>query len=144
MTLRCCRVDELELDISNMQHPYTSLACCRVSSASKMASSGQQQLTTQLDHLTARYEGTGHADMTRHEWAEHQHRDSIASYLGHSSMVDYFAMAEGVSVGRARLNLLERMHRPIGEPPAADAAPPADRAKKPAPKPTGTVDRAYP
>jgi splicing factor 3B subunit 5 len=82
-----------------------------------MASDGQQKLTSQLEHLNARYVGTGHADITRHEWAEHQHRDSIASYLGHSSIVEYFALAEGVSVGRARLNLLERLHRPVGDPP---------------------------
>lgn len=116
-----------------------------------MASGGQQQLTTQLDHLTARYEGAGHADMTRHEWATHQHRDSIASYLGHASMVDYFAMAEGVSVGRARLNLLERMHRPVGDPPAAPAAPAGDACKPPAaattaaPAPRSSIiERAYP
>jgi splicing factor 3B subunit 5 len=112
-----------------------------------MASSGQQQLTTQLDHLTARYEGTGHADMTRHEWATHQHRDAIASYLGHASMVEYFALAEGISVGRARLNLLERLHRPVGEPPASDAdeTPTASgAAQKPPVTKTGTVDRPYP
>lgn len=121
-----------------------------------MASGGQQQLTTQLDHLTARYEGAGHADMSRHEWATHQHRDSIASYLGHASMVDYFAMAEGVSVGRARLNLLERMRRPVGDAPGpaagAGAAPvaaapagDAGAAESAAPRPSaGTVDRAYP
>lgn len=83
-----------------------------------MGPPNQQQSNTPLDQLTARYVGTGHADMTRHEWAEHQHRDSIASYLGHSSIVEYFALAEGISVGRARLNLLERLHRPVGDPPA--------------------------
>jgi splicing factor 3B subunit 5 len=88
-----------------------------------MGSDGQKQLTSQLEHLNARYVGTGHADMDRHEWAEHQHRDSIASYLGHSSMVEYFALAEGISVGRARLNLLERLHRPVGEPPKSQDTP---------------------
>lgn len=51
------------------------------------------------------------------EWATGQHRDSIASYLGHDSIIDYFAMAEGISSGRAKLNLLERMHAPCGPPP---------------------------
>lgn len=51
------------------------------------------------------------------EWATQQHRDSIASYLGHDSLIDYFATAEGISSGRARLNLLERMHRPCGPAP---------------------------
>lgn len=82
-----------------------------------MASAGQNYLASQLEVLNSRYVGTGHSDMTRHEWAEHQHRDSIASYLGHSSILEYFALAEGISVGRARLNLLERMHRPVGDPP---------------------------
>lgn len=86
-----------------------------------MGPPNQQQLSTPLDQLTARYVGTGHADMTRHEWAEHQHRDSIASYLGHSSILEYFALAEGISVGRARLNLLERLHRPVGEKPESDS-----------------------
>lgn len=53
----------------------------------------------------------------RSEWATSQHRDSIASYLGHYSIIDYFAIAEGVSAGRAKFNLLERMHRPCGPPP---------------------------
>lgn len=35
-------------------------------------------------------------------------------------MVEYFAMAEGISVARARLNLFERMHRPVGEAPAGE------------------------
>jgi splicing factor 3B subunit 5 len=78
----------------------------------------QQSMTTQLDQVYGRYVGTGHADMTRHEWAEHQHRDSIASYLGHESIVEYFALAEGISTGRAKLNLLERLHRPVGDPKA--------------------------
>jgi splicing factor 3B subunit 5 len=108
-----------------------------------MASGGQQQLTTQLDHLTARYEGTGHADMTRHEWASHLHRDSIASYLGHASVVEYFALAEGVSVGRARLNLLERLHRPVGEPLEADVKAAPQPIKAPAKPSGGTVDRPY-
>ena len=51
------------------------------------------------------------------EWAVNQHRDSIASYIGHHSMLEYFALAEGISAGRAKLNLLERMIRPCGERP---------------------------
>lgn len=80
-----------------------------------MGSVAQQSLTTQLEHLHSRYVGTGHPDTSRREWAENQHRDSIASYLGHDSIVEYFALAEGVSVGRARFNLLERLHQPVGK-----------------------------
>ena len=67
--------------------------------------------------MQAKDVGTGHADTTRHEWAENQHRDSIASYLGNRSMLQYFAIAEGTSVTRVRRNLLEKIHRPVGEPP---------------------------
>lgn len=71
----------------------------------------------QLEHLQARYVGTGHSETTQHEWATNQHRDSIASYLSHPWMLEYFAIAEGISVGRVKHNLLEKMHRPCGEPP---------------------------
>jgi len=40
------------------------------------------------------------------------HRDSIASYIGHGSQVDWFAIAEGISPSRARFNLLQKMHNP--------------------------------
>lgn len=72
---------------------------------------------SQLESLHARYVGTGHAGTTQHEWATNQHRDSIACYLGRPSMLQYFAVAEGISMGRVKLNLLEKMHRPCGEPP---------------------------
>ena len=32
-------------------------------------------------------------------------------------MLEYFAVAEGISIGRVKLNLIERMHRPCGDPP---------------------------
>lgn len=77
----------------------------------------QNGVYAQLEHLQAKYVGTGHPETSQHEWATNQHRDSIASYLGHHSMLEYFAIAEGLSVGRVKLNLLERMHRPCGDPP---------------------------
>ena len=46
---------------------------------------------------------------TKHEWAVNQHRDSIASHLGHSDLMSYFAVAQGESVGRVRYQLLEKM-----------------------------------
>ncbi|KAI0560072.1 Splicing factor 3B subunit 10 (SF3b10) [Gracilaria domingensis] len=73
---------------------------------------------SQLEHLHSKYVGTGHSETTQHEWATNQHRDSIASYLGRPSLLHYFAVAEGISVGRVKLNLLEKMHRPCGEAPS--------------------------
>lgn len=46
-----------------------------------------------------------------------QHRDSIASYVGHHGLLDYMATAEGVTSERARLNLLNRMREPCGKAP---------------------------
>ncbi|CDF39881.1 putative splicing factor 3B subunit 5 [Chondrus crispus] len=77
----------------------------------------QSGVSAQLEHLQARYVGTGHPGTTQHEWATNQHRDSIASYLAHPWMLEYFSVAEGASVGRIKHNLLEKMHRPCGEPP---------------------------
>lgn len=57
------------------------------------------------------------SDMLQSEWAVNQHRDSIASYLGYRSLTEYFALAEGVPSARVRLNLLNRLHKPCGEPP---------------------------
>lgn len=69
------------------------------------------------DHIQAKYVGTGHSDMTKFEWASNQHRDSIASHLGHSDIMTYFAVAQGDSIGRTRYALLEKMLQPCGPPP---------------------------
>ena len=55
----------------------------------------------------------------RSEWAVNHHRDSIASHIGHTDLLTYFAVAEGASVGRTRYAMLERMIQPCGPPPAA-------------------------
>lgn len=41
------------------------------------------------------------------EWATNQHRDSIASHIGHSDLLSYFAVAENNAIGRVRYQLLE-------------------------------------
>ena len=46
-----------------------------------------------------------------------QHRDSCASYIGHSSLVSYFAVAENQSIGRVKYNLLQKMIQPCGPTP---------------------------
>ena len=75
------------------------------------------KLSSQMEHLQAKYVGTGHADLTKYEWAVNQHRDSYASYIGHYPLLSFFAVAENESVSRVRYNFLEKMARPCGAPP---------------------------
>lgn len=56
----------------------------------------------------------------RSEWATNMHRDSYASYIGHNSMLAYFATAENESIGRVQYNFLQKMLAPCGSPPAKD------------------------
>lgn len=72
---------------------------------------------SQLEHLQSKYIGTGHADTTKYEWLTNQHRDSLASYLGHSDLLSYYAIAENETMARVRFNLMEKMLQPCGPPP---------------------------
>ncbi len=74
-------------------------------------------INSQLEHLQAKYVGTGHTDLNRFEWAVNIHRDSYASFIGHHNMVSYFAVAENESVGRVKYNLMQKMLLPCGLPP---------------------------
>lgn len=64
-----------------------------------------------------RYVGTGHSDMSKFEWAVNQHRDTLASNIGHYDMLSFIAVAQSDSVGRVRYQLLEKMLQPCGAPP---------------------------
>lgn len=55
----------------------------------------------------ARYTGTGHADLTKWEWATHQHRDTLSSIVGHATLTSYLAVADGESIGRIRFEMAE-------------------------------------
>ena len=35
---------------------------------------------SQMEHLQSKYNGTGHADLTKWEWMVHTHRDSYARF----------------------------------------------------------------
>jgi splicing factor 3B subunit 5 len=59
----------------------------------------------------------GHADMTKYEWATNQHRDTMASHVGHYDQLSYYAVAQNESVGRVRAQMLEKMLEPCGPPP---------------------------
>ncbi|TXG72336.1 hypothetical protein EZV62_000915 [Acer yangbiense] len=74
-------------------------------------------INSQLEHLQAKYVGTGHADLNRFEWAVNIQRDSFASYIGHYPMLAYFAIAENESIGRERYNFMQKMLLPCGLPP---------------------------
>ncbi|KAE8647725.1 hypothetical protein Csa_003800 [Cucumis sativus] len=74
-------------------------------------------INSQLEHLQAKYVGTGHADLNRFEWAVNIQRDSYASYVGHYPILAYFAVAENESIGRERYNFMQKMLLPCGLPP---------------------------
>ena len=84
-----------------------------------MASAADRlNINSQIEHLQAKYVGTGHADLTKFEWLVNIHRDSYASYLGHHNMASYFAVVQNESVGRVRYEFLQKMLLPCGLPPA--------------------------
>ncbi|PIA36352.1 hypothetical protein AQUCO_03400327v1 [Aquilegia coerulea] len=72
-----------------------------------MQASDRFNINSQLEHLQAKYVGTGHADLNRFEWAVNIQRDSYASYVGHYPMLAYFAIAENESIGRERYNFMQ-------------------------------------
>ena len=59
------------------------------------------------EHVQNKFVGTGHSDITKFEWAVNQHRDALASYIGHSDMLMYFSLAQNDSIGRVRYQMLE-------------------------------------
>lgn len=71
----------------------------------------------QLEALQARYIGIGSSDTSKHEWASNMARDSLSSYIGHPPMLQYMSVGLGQSREKTRVQLLERMVRPVGPPP---------------------------
>jgi splicing factor 3B subunit 5 len=71
-------------------------------------------INSQIEHLQAKYVGTGHADIHRFEWALNIHRDSYASYIGHHNMISYFSTVENESVGRVKYEFIQKMLLPCG------------------------------
>jgi len=74
-----------------------------------------------FDHVQSKFVGTGHSDISKFEWASNQHRDTLASNIGHYDMLSFIAVAQSDSVGRVRYQLLEKMLQPCGPPPAREA-----------------------
>ncbi|XP_074556373.1 uncharacterized protein At4g14342 isoform X2 [Curcuma longa] len=82
-----------------------------------LKASDRFNINSQLEHLQAKYVGTGHADLNRFEWAVNIQRDSYASYIGHYPILAYFSVAENESIGRQRYNFMQKMLLPCGLPP---------------------------
>ncbi|CAI2189230.1 20018_t:CDS:2, partial [Funneliformis geosporum] len=57
--------------------------------------------------VQSKYVGTGHADTNKFEWMVNQHRDSYASYIGHHSLISYFAVAQNESIARVKFEFVE-------------------------------------
>ncbi|XP_065065736.1 splicing factor 3B subunit 5-like [Rhopilema esculentum] len=72
---------------------------------------------SQLEHLQSKYVGTGHSDTTKFEWLVNQQRDSVASYIGHNNLLEFFAIAENEAKARVKFNLQKKMLQPCGRPP---------------------------
>ena len=72
------------------------------------------------EHLQAKYVGTGHADTSKFEWAVNQHRDTMASHIGHRDFLSFAAVVENEAVGRVRYTMLEKMLQPCGPPPQTE------------------------
>lgn len=74
-------------------------------------------ILTGLNPVQSKYAGIGHADIGKFEWLVNQHRDTYASIIGHPTLLSYISVAENVSLGRKRFELLEKMLQPCGRPP---------------------------
>jgi len=70
-----------------------------------------------IEQLKSRHIGTGHSDITKHEWITNQHRDTLSSHLSHHDSLTYFAVAQNDSIGRVKSQLLQKMIQPCGPPP---------------------------
>lgn len=76
-----------------------------------------------IEHLVLRHPGTGTRNTTKHEWLTSQHKDTLASIVSHHDHLLYLSLAENVSVGRLRQQLLDRMVQPCGPAPKKRARP---------------------
>ncbi len=68
---------------------------------------------SQLEHLQAKYTGTGHSGTSAREWLETQHKDTAAAFVGHPHLAKYVAVATGECAARARLAALEGSLAPL-------------------------------
>jgi hypothetical protein len=48
-----------------------------------------------------------HADGKHSDWVTHQHRDTLASIVGHPTLTSFLAIADGESIGRIKFEMTE-------------------------------------
>lgn len=74
-----------------------------------------------VEQLKARFIGTGSGDQSKYDFLTNQHRDTYASHVGHYDQLSYMAVAQNESIGRTRMQFLEKMIQPCGPlPPTKD------------------------
>jgi splicing factor 3B subunit 5 len=61
-----------------------------------------------------------HFDSSHSEWFTHQHRDTYASIIGHPTLLNFTAIADGEATARVKFELAERMLQPCGPPPVKE------------------------
>lgn len=44
------------------------------------------------------------------DWLTHQHRDTLASIVGHPTLASYLAIADGEATGRVKFEMTEVRH----------------------------------
>ena len=80
-----------------------------------MSQPGGRALSVEV--LQAKHVGTGHSDITKHEWVTNQHRDTLASHVGSHDHLLFLAVGQNMSTGRVKADALEKMLQPCGPPP---------------------------
>ena len=73
-------------------------------------------LSRNWEYLKARYVGTGNPDTTREEWITNVQRDTLASGVGHVDQLAFCALASNQSLERTRMEMLNKLVRPIPKP----------------------------
>jgi splicing factor 3B subunit 5 len=76
-------------------------------------------LSRNWEYLKSRYVGTGSPDTTREEWIGNVMRDSLASGVGHYDQLSYFALASNQSIERTRVEMLNKLVKPVEKKPDA-------------------------
>jgi splicing factor 3B subunit 5 len=51
---------------------------------------------------------------TNSDWITNQHRDTLASHVGHYDQLSFYAVAQNESIERVRIQMLEKIYQPCG------------------------------
>uniref|UniRef100_A0AC35TIV6 Splicing factor 3B subunit 5 n=1 Tax=Rhabditophanes sp. KR3021 TaxID=114890 RepID=A0AC35TIV6_9BILA len=75
----------------------------------------------QLEHLHLKFVGTLNSDSTKWECMTSQHRDTLASIIGHQDHLTFVSIAQNKTKARVRFELMQKMIQPCGPPPERSA-----------------------